>query len=169
MKLLRTRVMISLLSLVIVLIACSDKNRVPGKYLQPAKMQAVLWDMMLADRFANQYISKDTAVVIEEEMFRMYAEIFALHNITEEDFRASMKYYISRPDQLKQIYDALHNERIRIREAIAEEERLKHERELKKTDSLMKLDDSTLVKPVKKLSDTLIEALLPGEEAAPEF
>ncbi|MEI9934695.1 MAG: hypothetical protein WDM71_07535 [Ferruginibacter sp.] len=46
---------------IICLAGCKNKDGVPSGILEREKMQAVLWDIMRADIFANQSIKKDSS------------------------------------------------------------------------------------------------------------
>ncbi len=124
--------------------ACSDLNSVPQQYLQPAKMQDVLWDMMLADRFIEQYVKYNQTLDVEKERFTRYAEVFAVHNIDYDQFKESMDYYVSRPDQLKAIYVDLNKKREAVKLQREQEQQELEEAQLKEQDSLLNLQNDTL-------------------------
>lgn len=76
--------------------------------LPPAKMQALLWDMMRADQFISDFvINKDTSRKRETESRAIYPQILQWHKVTAEEFRYSLDYYRDRPDLLKPIMDSL--------------------------------------------------------------
>lgn len=88
--------------------ACVRKDKVPEDILPEEKMQAVLWDMMRADQFLNDYIfSKDSAADKKIQSSKMYAQIMALHNTNWEDFRRSFKWYSQHTERLKAIMDSI--------------------------------------------------------------
>lgn len=87
-------------------IACNNKKG--DKVLPPEKMEAVLWDLMRADKFLSDYVlNKDTAKKIDSESIKMYNRIFAIHKITGEQFQKSFTYYKTHPDQLREIMDSI--------------------------------------------------------------
>ena len=91
--------------LLILVISCSDKS---GKELLSEKqMTEVIWDIMQADEFATTYVSKDTLLVLKNERMKLYKDVFRIHQLTEERFAASYKYYSARPDVMKLIFDSL--------------------------------------------------------------
>ena len=47
--------------MVLLLIACGESKEVPKDVIPQEKMQLILWDMILADRYSNQFLIKDTA------------------------------------------------------------------------------------------------------------
>jgi hypothetical protein len=70
-------------------------------------MQNVLWDMMLADETADYYIQKDSSIHALATHAEWYLPVFQIHKISKEDFKRSLRFYESRPDLLKPIFDSL--------------------------------------------------------------
>ena len=88
--------------------ACSKKDKIPSDIIGKEKMEFVLWDMIQADRFAAQFLLKDSAKKdIRTETLVLYERVFSLHKISREQFEKSYKYYLSRPDITKVIFDSL--------------------------------------------------------------
>ena len=79
----------------------------PKKVLPPAKMQAVMWDMMQADAITEYYTSRDSALSDLAKHVNNYQNVLAIHKITKEDFKRSLSYYQSHPSKLKVIFDSL--------------------------------------------------------------
>src|SRR4051812_12206682 len=98
------KVILSLLC--IFLLACSAKQNEP-RILQQQEMAKVLWDVMLAEEYFNTSMIMDSTRNKQEDRLKLYLKVFQLHNISREDFNASLKYYTSKPDILKIIYDSL--------------------------------------------------------------
>jgi Domain of unknown function (DUF4296) len=67
----------------------------------------VMWDMIQADRFASQFLGKDSLQHVKTETFKLYEEVFQLHKITKDEFVHSYKFYLSRPDINKVLFDSL--------------------------------------------------------------
>lgn len=133
-----------LIIIIVVLLgtACNDFKKVPSSVIQPNKMQNVLWDVMLADRYIEQYITQDTTKNVLEERSKLYSQIFSIHSISSEDFKKSMEYYYTRPDQLKQIYMSIRDERAEISRLSDMEAAAIEEQQLREQDSLMRIADS---------------------------
>ena len=92
----------------ILIFGCTNKTSIPKGILPKDKMEAVLFDMIQADRFAAQYIVKDSTIKnVKKETFTLYEKVFALHNISSQDFVKSYKFYLSRPDLTKVMFDSL--------------------------------------------------------------
>jgi hypothetical protein len=89
----------------IVTAACSSKK---DKILPKEKMQAVMWDMMRADKFLSDYVlNRDTSKKKDSESVKLYQQVFAIHKINGEQFSKSLEYYKERPDELRQIMDSI--------------------------------------------------------------
>ena len=94
--------------LLAVLSSCSKKNTIPSGIIGKDKMENILWDMIQADRFAAQYLVKDSlAIDLKKETFLLYDQVFQLNKVTKEEFVKSYNYYLSRPDITRVIFDSL--------------------------------------------------------------
>lgn len=91
---------------ILLLSACKSKE---SKSVIPSdKMEVILQDMMRADKFLADYVlNKDTAKKVDSESVKLYQQIFAIHQITGEQFQKSFAYYKEHPDQLRTIMDSL--------------------------------------------------------------
>jgi hypothetical protein len=103
------RIVASILSLVI-LFSCENKQTEPAGILKPAKMQAVLWDVMRADAFTTEFVKKDSSKNDVEENLKLQQEIFAIHHISREDFYKSYEYYKKNSAQMKTVIDSMISE-----------------------------------------------------------
>ena len=90
--------------LVLVLLLCSCKPRVPYKYIQPDKMEDILYDYHIAEAIANDYEHpRDTLLL------RVYKKaILDKYGSNETEFDASMVYYTRHADRLHKIYENLY-------------------------------------------------------------
>ncbi|MBN9381617.1 MAG: DUF4296 domain-containing protein [Chitinophagaceae bacterium] len=95
--------------LCILLIAgCSEKDKIPSGVIDKEEMEKILWDMMLADQYAANYIIKDSSKVnVKMETLKLYEEVFRLHKITRDEFRKSFQFYQGRPDITRVMFDSL--------------------------------------------------------------
>ena len=97
---------IALLSLCI--IGCTDTSKIPKDVLPKNKMEVVLWDILQAERFSSLFLIKDSASLnVEMEKLKLYDQVFAIHKVSKDDFIKSYKYYLSRPDMSKVIFDSI--------------------------------------------------------------
>jgi Domain of unknown function (DUF4296) len=95
------------LVLLIFLSSCGSKNNLPQGILKKEKMQAVLWDVLRADAFTFQFITKDSTKKPEAEMAKLQQQVFAVHKTTREEFYKSYSYYKSHPDILQPMLDSM--------------------------------------------------------------
>ena len=104
----RKGILLILTGSVLLLYSCSDKQAAPAHLIARDKMDDVLWDMMRADLFVNNYmVIKDTALDKKKQGIQLYTRILQLHKISQEEFRESFKYYRSQPVELKDMMDSL--------------------------------------------------------------
>lgn len=88
--------------------SCSGKNRIPSDVLSRDEMQTVLWDMIRADQFLQNYVFiKDTSVKKKEESISLYKQVLSIHGISKEKFEKSFAYYKSNPQLIQSIMDSL--------------------------------------------------------------
>lgn len=93
--------------LLIFISGCSAKTGSPADILPEQQMEKVVWDVMQADEFVNQYLARDSSKNSKIERMKLYQQIFKLHHVSEKQFSSSFKYYSSRPDILKVMFDSL--------------------------------------------------------------
>ena len=87
---------------------CTNTTKVPKDILPKKKMEVILWDMIQADRFNALFQVKDSASKnVQLEKFKLYEQVFAIHKTSKEDFIKSYKYYLSRPDMAKVMFDSM--------------------------------------------------------------
>lgn len=98
----------ALLLLLAGITACSDKNKLPKDVLPQPKMKAVMWDMIRAGDFLNNYVFyRDTAVDKIAESRKWNEKIFQIHHITREQFNKSYDYYQRHPQLMKTVMDSI--------------------------------------------------------------
>lgn len=87
--------------------SCSSDD-VPKDVMPAEKMQAVLYDVILADELADFSSLQDSNYRNLGKRTVLYDSIFQSHRITKQLFQTSLKFYQSRPDLLRTILDSLH-------------------------------------------------------------
>lgn len=94
---------------VLMLVACTNKNKIPSDVLSYDEMEKVMWDMIQADRFSSQFLERDSVARknIKTENLKLYEKVFQLHQITRDEFVHSFNFYLSRPDLNKVLFDTL--------------------------------------------------------------
>lgn len=96
-------------SLILLAVACTNKDKVPSDVLAQEKMEKVMWDMIEADRFSAQFLERDSAAKknIKVENLKLYERVFQHHKISKEEFLRSFRFYLSRPDLNNVIFDTM--------------------------------------------------------------
>ena len=96
-----------LIILIILNFACIRDNEVPKDVIPQNQMRKVMWDLMRADAYVNDFIMKDSTLDKKAESAKLYEKIFDIHSTTRETFKKSLVFYQSRPDLFKAISDSL--------------------------------------------------------------
>lgn len=96
-------------TLILLAVACTNKDKIPADVLVQDKMEKVMWDMIAADRFSSQFLERDSAAKrnIKVENLKLYERVFQHHKISKEEFLRSFQFYLSRPDLNKVIFDTM--------------------------------------------------------------
>lgn len=81
------------ISAVILITGCFSKSNLPKGILSQDKMQAVLWDVIKANEYADKILSKDSSKDAAVENAKMQLQIFELHKTTKDEFYRSNDYY----------------------------------------------------------------------------
>ena len=101
------RIVAGLLCMLLVT-ACSEKDKIPSDVIGKEEMEKILWDMMLADQYSANYLVKDSARVnVKMETLKLYEEVFRLHKVSRDEFRKSFQFYQGRPDITRTMFDSL--------------------------------------------------------------
>lgn len=105
--------------------ACSSKDEVPSTILKPDKMQAVLWDVIKAQAFTDQFVKRDTSKDAVKKNLELQQEIFDLHHVSKEEFYKSYDYYRNNAGLLNQVLDSIiaqdeRNKKVKIKPFQAE-------------------------------------------------
>lgn len=99
---------ICMLLFVLVTIHSCGNDRPPSDVLKPDKMQAVLWDVIKADAFTTEFITKDsTKKNAAEENLKLQQQVFAIHHTTKDIFYKSYDYYKTNTPVFKVMLDSM--------------------------------------------------------------
>jgi hypothetical protein len=108
--------LVCLSAIVWCMVSCTDKDKIPKGVLGKEKMQKVLMDMIEAERFRDGFIVYDSSKDQKTETFKLYAQVFELNKISKDEFIKSYKFYMSRPDIAREIFDSLSSQAAKLRE-----------------------------------------------------
>ena len=99
--------MARLLLIAVVCLAACSKPAIPKDVLPPEKMQAVYWDYLKADIFANEFLRRDTSQKLEVQSAKLQAQVFLLHKVSKEQFYRSYNFYLDHSDIMKNMLDTM--------------------------------------------------------------
>ncbi len=115
--------------LFMVLVAACSK--VPRKYIQPDEMKMMMWEMMFADKKITD--NGGSIFSFPDSLTVEYSKVLAYHNVSQEKFVESLRFYQSDPQLQKALYDSIYNygnrmltevqERVRVQDSINAEKR----------------------------------------------
>lgn len=88
------------------ILSCT-RNKVPDGVLKPEKMQAVFWDYLRADVYANEFVRRDSSKNPELENIKMQQQVFQLHKVTRKEFYDSYEFYLKHQDLMKGMMDTM--------------------------------------------------------------
>ncbi len=94
--------------MIIFFAACSNRTGIPNDIIPPDSMGRIMKDVILADEYSTNYLSKDS--LQKDKMLaneQLLDGVFKIHRISRQDFQTSLKFYESRPDLNKKIFDSL--------------------------------------------------------------
>ena len=88
--------------------ACSNRSSIPNDIIPSDSMYRIMKDVIMAEEYSNQFISKDSLLHDKVKANQTLLEdIFKVHNITKVAFQKSLSFYESRPDLNKKLFDSL--------------------------------------------------------------
>jgi hypothetical protein len=92
----------------ILFVACSNRSGVPGDVIPLDSMTVIMKDIILANEYSMTIVARDSLkkdkLLANQELLD---GVFKIHHISRETFQNSMKFYDSRPDKNKLIFDSL--------------------------------------------------------------
>jgi hypothetical protein len=78
-------------------------SQVPSNVIKKNKMAKVLADVTLAEtKVSNEPMPRDTS---QYKAKGYYREVLEMHNVSQGEFKRSMKYYKNNPDVLLKVYE----------------------------------------------------------------
>ena len=136
--------LVCLSAIVWFLVSCTDKDKIPAGVLPKDKMEKVLWDMIQAERYRDTYV-RDSSLDLKKETFKLYAQVFEIHQVSKDEFIKSYKFYMSRPDIARVMFDSLATRANRRREELYKPKPL-DTASVQKLDTLKQVDSAKAVK-----------------------
>lgn len=109
---------VMIVSMIIVMMAACGGPKLPAGVLDKDRMELVLTDVILAEAFAESYLSADTSKRLKQLYVQELDKVLAIHKVSQKDFQTSIQYYKSQPDQFKVVIDTVNARVIRIKDMI---------------------------------------------------
>ncbi len=98
-----------LICLLIIFSFDSCKSDNAKNILPEEKMQSVMWELIKADVYTEEFLQKDSSINAPVENAKLQDKIFNEQKITKAEFTESYDYYIAHPDKMKNIFDTILN------------------------------------------------------------
>ncbi|MCW3090707.1 MAG: hypothetical protein JWP81_1776 [Ferruginibacter sp.] len=121
------------------MMGCENNGNSSGRILDKQKMQAVMWDIIGADVFTEQFVKKDSSKNPTMENIQLQNKIFAIHHVSRADYYKSYEYYLAHTDLMKTILDSMTAKGERDRMKIVEQH---FDRNYLKKDSVARKDST---------------------------
>jgi hypothetical protein len=100
------RILTAICIMAILSVACNThKSRF--KPLPMNQMKLITWDLMKASEWHSLIVANDSLARKRKEDIRLYAQVFAIHGVTREQYFDSYKYYESHPIDFKALSDSI--------------------------------------------------------------
>jgi hypothetical protein len=102
--------LLTALLLLVVFIGCNEGDARPPDVLPQARMEKVVWDIIQADEFVQNYVMKDSLRIdVDSARYAFYEQVFSLHGTNRQQFRKSYEYYTANPAVTRTLFDSLSN------------------------------------------------------------
>lgn len=104
--------------MIIAVLAACGGQKLPAGVLDKERMELVLTDVILAEAFAESYLSADTTKRLKQLYTQELDKVLAIHKVSPKDFQASIQYYKSQPEQFKIVIDTVNARAMRAKDLI---------------------------------------------------
>jgi hypothetical protein len=94
--------------IMILFVACSNRSSVPGDIIPLDSMTVIMKDIIIANEYSLAYVQKDSTK--KDKMLanqKLLDGVFKIHHVTRKSFQNSYRFFESRPDMNKTIFDSL--------------------------------------------------------------
>ena len=88
-------------------LSCNEEKKLPEDILSPEDMQAVFWDFLRADIYADDFLRADSSLNVENESAALQKTVFQKHKVSRERFLKSYRYYSDHPEMMKDMLDSM--------------------------------------------------------------
>jgi len=91
--------------LISIFISCGNEES--EKVLPPEKMEAVLFDFIMAEAHTNTKYNVDSVISAQKDNVRLQKKVFAIHGISKAQFEQSFDYYTEHSGAMLKILDSI--------------------------------------------------------------
>lgn len=109
---------VTISAMIIAVLAACGGQKLPAGVLDKEQMELVLTDVILAEAFAESYLSADTTKRLKQLYTQELDKVLAIHKVSPKDFQASIQYYKSQPEQFKIVIDTVNARAMRAKDLI---------------------------------------------------
>lgn len=109
---------VTISAMIIAVLAACGGQKLPAGVLDKEQMELVLTDVILAEAFAESYLSADTSKRLKQLYTQELDKVLAIHKVSPKDFQASIQYYKSQPEQFKIVIDTVNARAMRAKDLI---------------------------------------------------
>lgn len=109
---------VTISAMIIAVLAACGGQKLPAGVLDKEQMELVLTDVILAEAFAESYLSADTTKRLKQLYTQELDKVLAIHKVSPKDFQASIQYYKSQPEQFKVVIDTVNARAMRAKDLI---------------------------------------------------
>jgi hypothetical protein len=88
--------------------SCSNRSGIPAGIIPRDSMTVIMKEIIMVNEYSVAYVAKDSMkkdkILANQELLD---GVFKIHHISRETFQNSLRFYDSRPDMNKIIFDSL--------------------------------------------------------------
>lgn len=100
---------------IVIVVSCNNLSKQGEEILNEDKMAAVIYDVLLAESFAESYLMKDTMKNKDSILKIEMDKVLKVHSISSQTFAKSYLFYKSNPLTLEHILDSANERAVRER------------------------------------------------------
>jgi len=88
-------------------LSCNEEKKIPEDIIPPEQMQAVFWDFLRADIYAEDFLKADSSLDTEKESAALQKTVFQKHQLSRDRFLRSYRYYSDHPELMRDMLDSM--------------------------------------------------------------
>ena len=91
----------------LLLLSCSDSEKVPRSFIGKEKMGDILFDISLSEGHMEAFHFKDSAKNRDSLLITDLEKVLSIHQVSKEQFLESYRFYLSHPAIYKAMADSM--------------------------------------------------------------